>query len=107
MNTFTAGSRIRASRTEKRSYYRMRVKAQVSYQQQNMDEILIGECHDLSGGGLSFTTGSRVKPGERLNVRINSSDQRFQPLEACLEVLRVEMQNNRFLVAGSFTSVNS
>ncbi len=106
MTTFTVGSRIRASRTEKRAFYRMRVDAEVKYQLENVDETHVGECHDLSGGGLSFTTGSRIQPGERLNVQINSTDQRFQPLQACLEVLRVEMLNNRFLVAGSFTSVS-
>ncbi|HBC58260.1 MAG TPA: PilZ domain-containing protein [Gammaproteobacteria bacterium] len=106
MTTFTAGSRIRASRTEKRAFYRMRVHAEVTYQQENVEETLIGECHDLSGGGLSFTTGTRIQLGERLIVQINSTDQRFQPLEARLEVLRVEMLNNKFLVAGSFTSVN-
>jgi c-di-GMP-binding flagellar brake protein YcgR len=107
MNRFSPGSSIRASRSEKRSYYRVRLNAEVKYQLEDNTETQVGQCQDLSGGGLSFKTDTRIREGQRLNVRINSSDQRFEPLEACLEVLRVQMINNEFLVAGSFASVNN
>lgn len=77
---------------EKRNYIRMKVDTAVFFTKANGNERYEGRCRDLSGAGMLLETEKKLKLGDRLSVTVPSDGPDFSPLNALVEVVRVDHQ---------------
>lgn len=75
---------------EKRNFIRMKVDTMVCFQRADSKERYEGRCRNLSGAGMLLETDKKLKLGDRLTVTVPSEGPDFQPLDASVEVVRVE-----------------
>lgn len=87
----------RGEYSEKRDFGRMGVECGMTFQVEGKDETHNGIARNLSASGLLITTDREVPVGTLLYVCIKPEKAIVPPLEASVEVLRVESP-----VAGSY-----
>ena len=98
------GGRLRMnlerSYEEKRNFIRMKVDTMVSFTRSGSKERYEGRCRNLSGAGMLLETDKKLKLGDRLRVTVPSEGPDFSPLDAMVEVVRVDAIPNlhKFLV---------
>ncbi|WP_228160541.1 MULTISPECIES: PilZ domain-containing protein [Marinobacter] len=79
--------------SEKRDFHRMRVNTPVEISD-SQGRQLEGICKDLSGTGMQLAVQDAMPVGTQLQTRLPSSNDRFPPLEATVEVLRCELDES-------------
>ena len=92
--------RIKKRHEEKRGYARMSINAAMRLSIDGRKSSVDGFCEDLSHSGIRFTTSQALKKGESVEIELNTKDLKFKPLKAAVEVLRVEVADDRYRVAG-------
>lgn len=75
---------------EKRNFIRMKIDTVVSFQRADSKERYEGICRNLSGAGMLLETDKKLKIGDRLMVTVPSEGPDFAPLDASVEVVRVD-----------------
>jgi hypothetical protein len=75
---------------EKRNFIRMKVDTMVSFQRADGKERYEGRCRNLSGAGMLLETDKKLQIGDRLKVTVPSEGPDFSPLDASVEVVRVD-----------------
>lgn len=79
---------------EKRNFIRMKVDTIVSFTRAESKERYEGRCRNLSGAGMLLETDKKLKIGDRLRVTVPSEGPDFSPLDASVEVVRVDAVPN-------------
>jgi len=75
---------------EKRDYIRMEMDCPMTFCVQGEGERHQGTARDLSSSGLSILTEHTVPVGTMLEVNVTPGQQLVPPLEAVVEVVRVQ-----------------
>lgn len=75
---------------EKRDFIRMTVDCDVSYRLIDKDMAGEGRARNLSGRGVLFQTDHLLAPGSILELSIRPQSASIAPLNARVEVVRVE-----------------
>lgn len=75
---------------EKRNFIRMKVDTIVSFTRAESKERYEGRCRNLSGAGMLMETDKKLVVGDRLKVTVPSEGPSFTPLDATVEVVRVD-----------------
>jgi hypothetical protein len=75
---------------EKRNFIRMKVDTVVSFTRLDGKERYEGRCRNLSGAGMLLETDKKLTIGDRLKVTVPSERPNFAPLDAIVEVVRVD-----------------
>jgi c-di-GMP-binding flagellar brake protein YcgR len=91
------------SYVEKRDFPRMSIKADITYSVNGDGTRYSGQSNNLSHSGIQFVTESALSPGKSIEFRLASSDGKVEPLEAKVQVLRVEAADDMYVVAGKIT----
>ena len=80
---------------EKRDFARMSIETQVTYTVKNSDSTPHhGTSTDLSATGLAMTTDHKLAVGDKIEIVMNSADDRLPPFVAEGTVLRVVLNDN-------------
>ncbi len=95
------------SDSERRRFIRMQAGCKMTYRFPQSAEVFEATCQNLSGGGILFVTASPLTPGAALDIRIASANQAVPPLEAFVEVLRVEERDGKYEVAAEIKGIKS
>ncbi len=86
---------------EKRLFCRMEINAEITFTVPGEDTSYTGHCMNLSHSGIMFIAGQALPEGESLEVTIDTKSDKFQPMEALIEIIRVEPSGeNRYTTAG-------
>ncbi len=92
---------------EKRDYIRMFVDAQVEVFDPDSGQSFMGDSKNLSASGVAFVSDQQFDVGQKLSVKISSTQSKLPPLTADFIVSRCDItDNNLFKTAGSIENVN-
>lgn len=75
---------------EKRDFIRMCVECPMSFTRQGDSTVYSATARDLSGSGLGFNSTQMVRMGELLTVQVVPDKAVVAPLQAEVEVVRVD-----------------
>jgi len=75
---------------EKRDFIRMFINAPVDFSLSGSDNWSKGMGIDLSGGGISFTSGQPLSDGDRVDIKLHPITDVTPPLEAVGVVTRTD-----------------
>ena len=75
---------------ERRDYIRMGMNIGLSVTRNGNGSVYSGRCLDLSHTGIQIETETALASGERIAIRLDLGNPKFQPVQASIEVLRVE-----------------
>lgn len=90
---------ILRNHSEKRDFIRMKVDAPIELRLCDSNEILQGICRDLSGTGMAVEIDQNLVPGTQLLACLSSSNSKFPPFEASVQVVRSSaLSNGRYLL---------
>lgn len=88
---------------EKRLFCRMKIDAAVDYTIPGDSTLYKGYCRNLSHSGILFNTANILSEGKSIEVLIDTKSDKFKPMKATVEILRVEPDDSgdhRYRVAG-------
>ncbi len=77
---------------EKRDFVRMQMNVPIQLTIKDSGEIITGICKNLSGNGLFFVTSKKIDIGTQLKISIYSPDNKFNNLNALVQVSRIDAQ---------------
>lgn len=92
---------------ERRRFIRMQTRCKMVYRFPQSTETFDATCQNLSGAGLMFTTSHPIDPGKALEIKIVPANPVTPPLEAFVEVLRVEERDGEYEVAAAIKGIKS
>lgn len=92
---------------ERRRFIRMQTQCKMTFRFPQSDEEFFATCQNLSGAGVMFTTARPVEPGRALEIRIEPANAVTPPLEAFVEVLRVEEKDGEYAVAAEIKGIKN
>ncbi len=92
---------------ERRRFIRMQAECKMTYRFPQSAEVFEATCQNLSGGGLLFITTHPLDPGKALEIRIAPANPVTPPLEAFVEVMRVEERDGKYEVAATIKGIKS
>ncbi len=94
---------------EKRDFIRVPVQCEVALEAIDTGKRFVAEGRNLSGNGVLFVTEEPLRPGDRLNLRIEATTVLMSVLDAVVEVVRVEAIDNdsRYAVGGAIRSIEN
>jgi len=75
---------------EKRNFIRMKVDTSITFTKIEGRERYEARCRNLSGAGMLLETEKKLTLGDRLRVTVPSEGPNFTPLDAIVEVVRVD-----------------
>lgn len=81
----------------------MTVDAVVDYTLPGDKTSYKGHCRNLSHSGIQFSTSNILSEGKSIEVVIDTKSDKFKPMKATVEILRVEPENagdHQYKVAG-------
>jgi len=67
----------------------MPITAELTYSLKGEDSAFKGQCKNLSHSGIQFETGNLLKEGVSLEITIDTKSDKFKPMNATVEVLRI------------------
>ena len=79
---------------EKRLFCRLEINAELTFMLPGNDSYYKGMCKNLSHSGIMFTTAQSLSEGQSLEVTIDTKSNKFQPMKALVEIIRVEPYGN-------------
>lgn len=93
---------------ERRTARRIEVSCKLDYVEQGSNHINNGTLSNLSTSGLAFETTQCIDVGALIDVRLNPGNTLVPPLDATIEVLRVNSGDEirSYNVAGRITQIN-
>ena len=80
--------------TEKRNFIRMKTDSKITVKPQGSQQTLEGQCIDLSAVGVLFSISQQFNPGTQLDINITPEHSISPALDATIEVVRAQPQNN-------------
>ncbi len=92
----------------RREYERHEVALNVTFRRKDQPEALIGSVHDLSKGGLCFSTATALRPAEIIDVNISAagSDTGGVRFSSQVEVVRCNQESgDTYKIGGRFLTV--
>jgi len=94
---------------EKRDFIRVPVQCRVALEMIGSGRQFVAEGRNLSGNGVLFLTEEPLQPGDRLNLRIESTQVLTSALDATIEVVRVETlaSESRYAVGSAMCVINN
>ncbi len=92
---------------ERRRFIRMQTQCKMTFRFPQSDEEYSATCRNLSGAGVMFTADRPVEPGRTLEIRIEPVNAVTPPLEAFVEVLRVEERDGEYAIAAEIKGIKS
>ncbi len=92
---------------ERRRFIRMQTQCKMTFRIPQSTETFPATCQNLSGAGVMFTTDHPVDPGMALEITICPANNVTPPLEALVEVLRVEDKDGEYEVAAEIKGIKS
>lgn len=79
----------------------MPIDAELTYRIKGESTTFKGHCKNLSHSGIQFETGQLLEEGATLEITIDTKSEKFKPLNATVEVLRVApLENSGYRVSG-------
>ncbi len=93
---------------ERRTARRIQVSCDLDYKEQGGKVTNNGTLSNLSTSGLAFASNDSIANGTLIDVRLNPGNTLIPPLDATIEVLRVESgsDNRGYNIAGRITQIN-
>ncbi len=74
--------------SESRQFIRMDVSCAMTYKFPDSEQLLVGQCVNLSGSGILFTSEKAIDSGIALEVTIAPDNLLTPPMKAYVEVIR-------------------
>ncbi|WP_022950005.1 PilZ domain-containing protein [Methylohalobius crimeensis] len=90
---------------ERRRFIRMQARCKMTYRFPQSPETFEATCHNLSGAGVMFTSSRPIEPGNALEIKITPVTSATPPLEAFVEVLRVEERDGEYEIAAEIKGI--
>ena len=79
----------------------MPITAELTYTIGGEKNIRKGQCRNLSHSGIQFKTDAPLKEGTSLEITIDTKSDKFKPMIALVEIIRVELlDKDTYEVAG-------
>ncbi|PKG40286.1 PilZ domain-containing protein [Psychromonas sp. Urea-02u-13] len=89
---------------DKRSFQRMELELPIEITKGTV--AVKGICKDLSSTGMLITfSDTRLHAGDEVHIKLDTSDERFPPLDADATLLRVDEQEIGFSAAVNFITL--
>jgi len=76
----------------------MAIKSEITFRISGSNKTCTGSCKDLSHTGIYFVTEQALSEGQSLEITIDSKNTKFEPMEATVEVVRVDAADNQYCV---------
>ena len=87
--------------SEKRKYIRVKTSSKIEYRELGSDLTRLGQCINVSTGGVLFTCEHHITPGTTVEISIKPERQSVAPLDATIKVVRTQSNiNGSFNIAG-------
>ena len=87
--------------SEKRKYIRVKTSSKIEYREVGSDLTHLGQCINVSTGGVLFTCAHDISPGTEMEISIKPEQKAVAPLDATIKVVRTQNnKNGSFNVAG-------
>ncbi len=91
---------------EKRSFMRMQVETKLSFSVQGKPSVIHqGFSRDLSATGLLMSSDFAPQQGDRIEISIETKNERYEPFTAHGSVIRVEtseLASQRYMISVEF-----
>lgn len=79
----------------------MPITAELTYTIEGERTAFMGQCKNLSHSGIQFETGKLLREGTSLEITIDTKSDKFKPMTARVEVLRIDpLENSGYTVSG-------
>lgn len=79
----------------------MPITAELTYTIKGKSATCKGQCKNLSHSGIQFETETPLKEGAALEITIDTKSDKFKPMNAIVEVLRIDpLENSWYRVSG-------
>ena len=92
--------------SESRQFIRMDVSCELTYKFPDSEQLFIGQCLNLSGSGVLFTSENLVKTGAALELTIAPNNSLTPPMKAYVEVIRAkEVQPGLYEIASEIKGI--
>ena len=86
---------------EKRVFARLEVNTEILFTLSDDINTYRGTCRNLSHTGIQFDAGHSLSEGQTINVTVDTKSDKFDPMNAKVEVLRIENQDkNQYRISG-------
>jgi hypothetical protein len=83
----------------------MILKTDLTYTLPGSRNLFSGMCNNLSHSGIHFSTENPLSAGNSLEITIDPKSDKFRPLKAVVEVIRVDADTgSTFGVAGKIVN---
>ena len=93
--------------SEKRNFIRIKTDSKLEYKVVGSDITHIGQCINLSAGGVLFSCAQHHAPGTVMEICIKPEQIMVMPLEAIIKVVRTHSNTNgSYDIAGKIRDVN-
>ena len=79
---------------EKRLFCRLPIAAELTYKIKGESKTYTGQCRNLSHSGIQFDTERLLEEGASLEITIDTKSDKFKPMNAIIEILRVDPLDN-------------
>ena len=87
--------------SEKRNYIRVKTRSKIEYREPGSEKIHMGQCINVSTGGVLFTCAHNFTPGTMIEVSIKPEHKTVSPLDATVKVIRAQSNvNGSYNIAG-------
>jgi len=87
--------------SEKRKYIRVKTSSKIEYRVVGSDMTHLGECINVSTGGVLFNCSHDFIPGTVMEISIKPEQKAVAPLDATIKVVRTQSNTNgSYNVAG-------
>ncbi len=93
--------------SEKRDFPRMAIGTELTFNISGENKTFKGFCKNLSHTGIQFDTAEALSEAKLLEVVIDSKTDKFQPMKATINVIRVEqITDKQYRVSGEILDFN-
>lgn len=104
INSIYFGGHVLIAKDDRRIFQRMAIEADVVITKGAT--TLKGVCKDLSSTGMSIQlNGGVLSPGDKVEILLDTHNDSFPPLNAEADILRIQEQDEKQIIAVEFTSV--
>ncbi|MBI5664264.1 MAG: PilZ domain-containing protein [Nitrospirae bacterium] len=82
----------------------MPIAAEITYSIKGSSAVFKGQCKNLSHSGIQFETEKLLKEGTSLEITIDTKSDKFKPMNAAVEVLRIDpSEDSGYTVSGKIS----
>ena len=93
--------------SEKRSFIRIKTESKLEYKVIGSDTTHIGQCINLSAGGVLFSCAQHHAPGTVMEISIKPEQIMVMPLDATIKVVRTQSNTNgSYDIAGKIRDIS-